>query len=110
MKKLIPFLPLIVFILVTGCSSDSAGEERVPRTSFASGETFVIYNKSDHEVVIEYEGGRRSVESVPCSTYYKRQDPFFYLDDCTIDMGHPSGDLAWNYVSTNVILTTTTKK
>ena len=99
MRKLIPFFLIIVFALVTGCSSDSAGEERGPRTSFVNdGETFVIYNKSDHEIVIEYEGGRRSVRNLPCSRYYKRQPYFFLLDGCTIDMGHPSRDLSWDYI------------
>ena len=99
MKKLIPFLPLIVFILVTGCSSDSAGGESPSETTFANDdEAFVIYNKSDHEIVIEYEEGRRNV---PCSTSYELQSPFFYMDKCTMSMGNPSGSLVWDYTAHN---------
>ena len=102
MKKLIPFLPLIVFILVTGCSSDSAGGESPSKTTFFSPliETFAIHNKSDHDIVIEYFEGRRSFFTGIVREYRKETlwgKPFFAVDEYAMGMKPQYERVAWNY-------------
>ena len=88
MRKLIPFFPIIVLAFITGCSTDSANQTETPSFSGSSGGwRYTIFNKSDHDIVIEYSGGKRTSDCEDNSPFFSHGVyNFRNLDACAARM------------------------
>ena len=98
MKKLIAFLTLALFAFFAGCSSDSANQnETSPVSDSRAAWDYVIFNKSDHDIVIEYFGGRRNVECENNVRLFVGDDGGFRdLDVCALRISKKGHDY-YNY-------------